>query len=174
MPIPATHINDSEYRAASEFLVYEARLFDQHRYLEWLELISDDIHYELVAHTVQSAADAEKSLASVPLFSENRASLQTRVEQLSNPAFTVSENPPSRSRHFVTNIWVERGAQADELAVSSNLLVYRGRGFDLPQHFFPIVRNDILRNVDGHLQLATRRAESDENIVGSRSITLLI
>ena len=174
MPIPATNISDSEYRAASEFLVYEARLFDQHRYLEWLELVSDDIHYELLAHTVQTAADAAKSRTSVPLFSENRASLQSRVEQLSNPAFTVSENPPSRSRHFVTNIWVERGTETGELAVSSNLLVYRSRGFDLPQHFFPIVRNDILRDVDGHLQLVTRHAESDENIIGSRSITLLI
>ncbi len=174
MPIPATNISDSEYRAASEFLVYEARLFDQHRYLEWLDLIADDIDYELLAHTVQTAADAANSRVSVPLFRENRASLQTRVEQLSNPAFTVSENPPSRSRHFVTNIWVEQGAEPDELAVSSNLLVYRSRGFDLPQHFFPIVRNDILRKVGGDLQLAKRCAESDEQIIGSRSITLLI
>ncbi|MBL4621246.1 MAG: hypothetical protein JKY89_02500 [Immundisolibacteraceae bacterium] len=174
MPIPKTNISDGEYRAACEFLIYEARLFDQHRYLEWLELISDDIHYELVAPTVQSAADATTAPKTVPLFSENRASLQTRIEQLANPAFTVSESPPSRSRHFVTNIWVERGGQADQLAVFSNLLVYRGRGFDLPPHFFPIVRNDILNQVDGGLQLESRRAESDEHIIGSRSITLLI
>lgn len=174
MALPKTDVSDLEFRAAYEFLIYEARLFDAHQYQEWLDLVSDDIQYQLLLPTVQSAADAQARPASVPIFRENRASLEARVEQLSNPMFTVSENPPSRSRHFVTNIWVERGAQPDELAVSSNLLVYRGRGFDLPGHYFPIVRNDVLRKLNGELRLSRRDAESDEQIIGSRSITLLI
>jgi 3-phenylpropionate/cinnamic acid dioxygenase small subunit len=174
MPVPSPRISDAEFRAAHQFLVYEARLFDEHRYLEWLELLSEDIVYKLLAPTVQSATDAEREPAKVPLFSENLGSLRSRAEQLANPMFTVSENPPSRSRHFVTNIWVDKGPGVGELVVSSNVLIYRGRGFDLPQHYFPVARSDLLRTVDGELRLAVRTAECDEQIIGSRSITLLV
>ena len=174
MPIPRTGVGDADYRAAYEFLVYEARLFDEHRYREWLKLLTEDIDYKLLSPTVQTAADAERAPAKVPLLSENLGSLRSRAEQLANPMFTVSENPPSRSRHFVTNIWVDQGPRAGEFMVMSNVLIYRGRGFDLPQHYFPVTRNDLLRSENGELRLARRVAECDEQVIGSRSITLLV
>lgn len=174
MPIPDTGVNETEFRAAYQFLVYEARLFDERRYHEWLELLTEDIDYQLLSPTVQTAADAAESPAGVPLFSENLASLRSRADQLANPMFTVSENPPSRSRHFVTNIWVEKGPGVGEFAVSSNLLVYRGRGFDLPQHYFPVTRQDLLHGEGSELRLARRYAECDEHVIGSRSLTLLV
>jgi 3-phenylpropionate/cinnamic acid dioxygenase small subunit len=46
-----------------------------------------------------------------------------------------AEDPPSRTRHLITNIEVETGSTDAEILVYSNFLVYRSRG-ETEQDFF--------------------------------------
>ena len=58
-----------------------------------------------------------------------------------------AEDPPSRTRHLITNIEVVAGDTADELRVYSNFLVYRTRA-ETEEEFFVGSRDDVLRRQD--------------------------
>ncbi len=55
-----------------------------------------------------------------------------------------AEDPPSRTRHLITNIEVEPGGTAAELAAYSNFIVYRSRA-ETEQDFYVGARRDLLR-----------------------------
>src|SRR5581483_742568 len=83
---------------------------------------------------------------------EDRDSLEMRALRV-NTEYAWAEEPPSRTRHFVTNVRVSGGERGDELAVRSNLLLYRTRG-DVPAYdILSAERRDVLRRCDGELRL---------------------
>lgn len=57
---------------------------------------------------------------------EDWSSLKARVERLEDE-YDWSEDPPSRTRRFVSNIFARRNSE-DELAVDNYLLVFRSQG----------------------------------------------
>src|SRR6266571_4053564 len=71
-------ISDTEYRAVVEFLHREARLADEARYAEWLELWTDDGVYWVPA-TTDPGANPERHLSHIY---DNRARIETRVKLL--------------------------------------------------------------------------------------------
>ena len=84
----------------------------------------------------------------------------------------MAENPPSNTRRFVTNILAVREDGANQVAVSSNLLLYRSRGGREPPYFFSAERRDILRRVDDQLQIARRLVRLDESVFGTRNMSV--
>lgn len=161
------NLSDGEFRAAHEFLSREAYLLDNRRYPEWLAMLAPDIHYQVVTENVVAS---DQAVSCVPLLDETHASLTRRVEQLSNPAYTVAEEPPSAMHHFVTNVWGER-QENGVVKVFSNLLIFRGRGFDLEGHYFPVAREDLLSLRNDRWYLLRRQARCAESVIGSRSLT---
>ena len=73
-----------------------------------------------------------------------------------------AEDPPSRTRHIITNIELEAGESDSELKVFSNYLVYRSRG-ETEQDFFIGAREDILRQVAGQWKIARRKIILDQD-----------
>ena len=62
-------------------------------------------------------------------FDEDRYALEKRVQRLlTDHAWT--EDPPSRTRHLVTNVRTFAGPEADTIAVESSVLLFRSRGDD--------------------------------------------
>jgi 3-phenylpropionate/cinnamic acid dioxygenase small subunit len=61
-------------------------------------------------------------------FDENLAMLQMRVARLRVTTTAWSEDPPSRTRRFVTNIRPFRLPGEEHYRVTSNILVLRNRG----------------------------------------------
>src|SRR5262249_50743855 len=88
-----------------EFLIHEARLLDERRFREWMELFADDGTYWVPAVPGQASP-----LDQASLFYDDRDLMKTRVERLEHPRIHV-QTPPSRTAHLVSNVRVE---QADE------------------------------------------------------------
>ena len=123
LPLP---YGDPAHLAAHQFLVEEAALLDAADYAGWLGLLCEDIRYVMpVRVTTARGADFD-SLADMGHFDEDMYALRKRVQRLATD-HAWTEDPPSRTRHFVTNVRTFRPG-AGELRAESALLLFRSRG----------------------------------------------
>jgi 3-phenylpropionate/cinnamic acid dioxygenase small subunit len=81
------------------------------------------------------------------------------------------EDPPSRTRHIISNVEVEPGDTASELKVYSNFLVYRTRA-ETEQDLYVGARHDILRRVDGGWRIARRKLLLDQNVLLPKNVSV--
>jgi 3-phenylpropionate/cinnamic acid dioxygenase small subunit len=152
----ARAITDSDLhliRTVEEFLFKEAELLDAGRYRDWLGLLSADIDYRIPTRATRerTALDLQFSETSFHMV-EDRGSLETRVARF-DTEYAWSENPPSRTRRFVSN--VRLGSYDPPIDVRSNLLFFWARD-ELPQVILSGERHDLIRVEDGELKLAVR------------------
>jgi PAH dioxygenase small subunit len=159
------------YGEVVEFLYREADLLDSYRFGEWLELLAEDIRYDMPVRTNQYRAAGE-GFQDVGFFDDNYASLKTRVKRLETE-FAWAEAPPSRTRHFVSNVLVAPGARADELAVRLNFMITRTRA-DRGYQLYTGRREDTLRRTpDGELRIARRRILCDQTVMTNSNLSIL-
>lgn len=115
--------------AMERFLVTEASLLDALRFDEWLTMLSPTIHYWAPVRSnrlYRERALETSTPGSSAYFDEKYADLAQRVDRF-NTHMAWSEDPPSRTRHFITNISVEYGDEPELFKVASNFMVYRTR-----------------------------------------------
>ncbi|NIO11381.1 MAG: phenylpropionate dioxygenase, partial [Deltaproteobacteria bacterium] len=105
--------------------------------------------------------------------SENRKSLEMRVKRLLTPG-SLSEDPPSRTRHFVSNIRVREASRQTEVEIYSNLLLYRTRGNSSHFDLFSAERKDLLRRIDGHWKLARRHIQLDHTMLSAQDLSIFL
>ncbi len=117
---------DPAHLAAHQFLVEEAALLDAADYAGWLNLLCEDIRYLMPVRVTTARGAGFDSLADMGHFDEDIYALRKRVQRLATD-HAWTEDPPSRTRHFVTNVRTFRH-QAGELRVESALLLFRSRG----------------------------------------------
>jgi ethylbenzene dioxygenase beta subunit len=128
-----------------DFLYREAELFDEWRLREWLAMLADDVVYRVPIRIAKEKTEGESAVTGVSTqmfhLDEDMHSLELRVERLET-GFAWAEEPPSRIRHHVSNVRV------DDLAVRSNVLVYRSR-WDKPDYdILSAERRDVLASRD--------------------------
>ena len=133
----------------TEFLLYEADLLDEHRYDEWLDLLTEDLSYTMPLRlNVGAANHAERELTAagseVCWFDEGKATLRKRVAQL-RTGVHWAEEPLSRVSHLVTNVRILAHTEP-EVSLSCRFLVHRNR-VSSETDFFVGRRNDTLRRV---------------------------
>lgn len=151
----------------------EAELLDEQRFDEWLALLADDVRYVLpTTVTLDRNSDETSPLGGMAHFDEDRYSLGKRVERLLG-AHAWTEDPPSRTRRFVTNVRVSP-ADGSMLAARSYLLLYRSRGDDRPAELVSAERCDLLRRVDGDLRLARRDMVVDDAVLRTQNLALFL
>jgi 3-phenylpropionate/cinnamic acid dioxygenase small subunit len=160
-------MNDA-LRAAEQLLYHEARLLDERRFAEWLALWTDDATYWIPTRTARAASaeepfvPVESELApagGVAWMQETKGHLSLRVVRLGT-ARAWGENPPSRTRRFVTNVELEPGDAPGEWRAYSNLLLHRSRRAG-DEHWLTAQRRDRLRAHEGALLLAERKIVLD-------------
>lgn len=111
-----------------QFLYEEAAMLDARRYRDWLALLADDIHYWMPIRRTVTLSDLDKEFTKpgdMAFFDDNRDLLEMRVKKL-EAGSAWSEDPPSRSRHFVTNVRIVE-ASGGEVAAESCFCLYRTR-----------------------------------------------
>ena len=166
-------IVDPRYAEAVQFLYFEAQLLDDQRHAEWLDLLTDDITYQMPVRRNLRGGGPSAYSEDTNIFSENLASLRVRVRKLSTE-YAWAETPPSRTRHHISNVRVSETNREDELRVSSNVLVYRTRGDDPAPDLFSAERQDLLRRVNGGWRLARRLVLLDQTVIGVRHLAILL
>lgn len=160
------------HQQAHEFLVHEADVLDGQRFREWLELLTDDVVYRMPIR-VTRATRLEETVLDMCHFDEDRFSLGKRVERLETE-YAWTEDPASRTRHFVTNVRTDATDLEDELLVRSNLLLFRSRGDIRDADLLSAERSDVLRRVDGVLKLARRDILVDESVLRTQNLAVFL
>lgn len=159
------------YGEVVEFLYGEADLLDTYRFEEWLGLFAEDVRYDMPVRTNQYRAAGE-GFQDMAFFDENYVSLKTRVMRLKTE-FAWAETPPSRTRHFVSNVLVASGERAGELAVRLNFIVTRTRA-DHGYQMFTGRREDTLRRMPGGgFKIARRRIFGDQTVLTNTNLSVL-
>ncbi len=103
------------------------------------------------------------------MFAENHASLSARVARL-NTDQAWAEQPRSRTRHFISNVIVERESNAD-LKVTAAFMLSRLRS-NRPLDVFTGERQDLLRRDGKLLKLARRLILLDQTVIESHNISI--
>jgi 3-phenylpropionate/cinnamic acid dioxygenase small subunit len=153
-----------------EFLYREAALLDDSAYAAWIELCAEDIHYVMPVRTTQFRARGA-GFEDVSFFDENINSLRTRVARLQTES-AWAETPPSRTRHFLTNVLVRAGERPHEFEVAANFLVTRTRA-DQAYQMFTGRREDLLRRVaPSEYRIVKRRILVDQTVITSTNLSV--
>lgn len=165
----------------SQFLYREARLLDDRRYNEWLELMAPDVVYEApTRHTRLRSGEDEpwelkEELADddgLRFFEDDFMGLSLRVARLGT-GMAWAEDPPSRTRHLISNVEVKPGDKDEEYRVYSSFLVYRSR-LETQRDLFAGQRRDVLRRLDdGSLRIAKRTIIFDATVLPSNNLSIL-
>jgi biphenyl 2,3-dioxygenase beta subunit len=86
-----------------------------------------------------------------------------------NSGRSWAEDPPSRTRHLITNVRVVRDS-GRELEVESNFHVYRTR-LNSEESSWIGSRRDLLRRVEGSFQIADRKIFLEQTVLLSRNLS---
>ena len=164
-------------REIEEFLYGEAELLDAHRYEEWLDLFTEDVHYWMpmrrnVPHDEPEREYTREGL-DVNWFDEGKDTLTRRVKQILT-GIHWAEEPRSRICHMVSNVQMMRtgpdGAAPSEVAVKCRFLIYRNR-VETETDVLVGKREDLLRRVDGSWKIARRMIVLDQNVLLAKNLT---
>jgi phthalate 3,4-dioxygenase subunit beta len=156
-----------------QFLVVEAELLDARRYEEWLDLLTEDVVYRMPVRVTVSPSLDGSVLEDMDHFREDRYSLRRRVERFATE-HAWTEDPPSRTRHFVSNVRCYEGDNDSETVARSYLLLFRSR-LDVREPDFVVgKRTDVLRRVDGALRLARRDFLVDESVLRTQNLAIFV
>ncbi len=178
-------MHEEVIREVEQFLYREARLLDERRFHEWLELFTDDVGYWMPVRSNRYPKSskaitildpdryAEEDLAKedeLAILDETKETLGRRIARL-DTGMAWAEDPPSRTRHIITNIEVQPGDVESELKVYSNFIVYRSRS-ETEQDFYVGGRQDVLRNADGGWKIARRKIILDQNVLLAKNVSI--
>ncbi|MQS37826.1 3-phenylpropionate/cinnamic acid dioxygenase subunit beta, partial [Streptomyces katsurahamanus] len=155
-------------------------LLDSGRYADWLELLADDLDYWMPTRTNRLRRQQALSIAArgeAAFYDETKDSLAWRIRRFDS-GMAWAEDPPSRTRHLVTNVMARHvdpaeqdGFTADDLWVRSSFLVHQNR-LEREVNVFAGSRTDILRRTaDGRLQVARRAILLDQNVLLAKNIS---
>ncbi len=177
--------NEDLIREVEQFLYREARLLDDRRFRDWLTLFTDDVRYWMASRTnrypksskaiaildpdryVEDDIGREDELA---ILDETKETLTGRVDRL-DTGMAWAEDPPSRTRHMISNIEIEPGDVDSEIRVYSNFIVYRSRA-ETEQDFYVGARQDVLRRVEGEWKIAHRKLVLDQNVLLAKNVSI--
>lgn len=142
-------------REVTAFLYREAELQDDREFDAWLELLDPDVRYRVPVRSTRPEGQGSEHSDVMFHFDETYTTLRMRVDRLKS-GDAWAEVPPSRTRHFVTNVRVAPGESADTVAARSNLLFGRMRGDETVLQTLTAERRDVLRRADNGWRLLDR------------------
>ena len=159
------------YSEIVEFLYREAELLDTGRFREWLALMTDDLSYRMPIRVTRVGRKNSDHSNEMEIFSDDLASMRLRIDRLATDS-AWAEDPPSRTRHLVSNIRVKATDSPEEVEVYSYFLVYRNRGNSPTAEIFSGERQDLLRKGNTEWRLARRTMFLDQAVVGARNVSI--
>lgn len=165
--------DDPRHLTASRFLVAEAALLDGRRWRAWLGLLTSDVRYVMPVQVTTAAGVTPRAPNTMAHFDDDLHSLTKRVERLTTD-YAWTEDPPSRTRHIVSNVLTFTTESADTLRVESSLLLFRSRGDTRPPEILCAGRIDRLRASDDGYRLAERVIDVDEAVLRTQNLAIFL
>jgi 3-phenylpropionate/cinnamic acid dioxygenase small subunit len=168
LPVPVP-VGTHEYSEIVEWLYREARMLDNGEFAAWLDLMTSDIVYEMPTRTAVMPKEGSGFHEGLGFFAESHSSMTLRVKRLGTSQ-AWAEQPRSRTRHFVSNVLVDRVSE-DAYKVTSAFMVTRLRSH---RHydFFTGDRIDVLRREGENLKLARRTILLDQTVLEAHNLSV--
>jgi 3-phenylpropionate/cinnamic acid dioxygenase small subunit len=172
--------NDSRHLQAHQFLVDEAYLLDAQQYEEWLDTLTDDIRYVMPVRVTTARGAGFDTSPGMAHFDEDKYSLSQRVARMGTE-HVWAEDPPSRLRHFITNVRTFECDDGAHLFVESAELLFRSRGDVNESALVSCGREDLLRwcsdpqkSPQKTLKLARRNIITDESVLRMQNLAVFL
>jgi phthalate 3,4-dioxygenase subunit beta len=172
-PLP---FDDVRHLQAHQFLVDEAYLLDAQRYDAWLDTLTDDVRYVMPVRVTTARGAGFDTSPGMAHFDEDRYSLSQRVARMGTE-HAWAEDPPSRLRHFITNVRTFECDDPDDgthLLVESAELLFRSRGDVNESALVSCGREDLLRWSEDQWKLARRRIFVDESVLRMQNLAVFL
>lgn len=168
-----SHVTPELQLAVERWLYDEAELLDDKRFDDWLERLADDIAYLVPIRSNRPPRDrtpqpAERSAH----IEDDKTGLRVRVKRL-NTGLAWAEDPPTKTRHLITNVRINASEEPNELQVKSNFFIYIARP-NVEQASFAGERHDVLRVLENEkrFELARRTVILDQTILATNTLSL--
>jgi len=156
-----------------QWLTREAELLDRRDFRGWLALLAPEIRYRMpVPVTTERRSAGHVPLGAMDHFDEDFYSLEKRVSRLEG-SHAWTEDPPSRTRRFVTNVRVTDQGD-DEVEAGSYLLLYRSRGDVRPADLVSAERTDRLRRTGEGWSLLARNITVDDAVLRMQNLAVFL
>ena len=156
-------------RELEALLIDEYWLLDDSRFEDWLGLMADDIRYWApVREDLDRGEEDFHRPHLLTHFDEDRGTMALRVARLRTGS-AHAEEPPSRVRHFVSNVKMLDASDPQRVLVASNFMVFRSRS-GREETLFVGTRRDWWLRVDVGWRLAERLIIFDHDIIDNITV----
>ena len=164
-----------------QFYIEEAASLDEKRFHDWLDFFSDDAHYWMPIRRTRTVDQLDQEFTKrdeMAYFDDDKAMLEMRVRKL-DTGYSWSEDPPSRTRHLITNVRVieeretkTKGVDApqNEYTVETNFILYRTR-LNSEEDMWVGLRRDQLRRDGDSFKIADRTILLDQTVILSKNLS---
>lgn len=170
--VPGTLGDAQTHFEVSQFYFLEAEFLDDGRFADWLEMLSDDLHYWAPIRSNRLRRQQALSVAAPgesAFYDETKESLAWRIRRYDS-GMAWAEDPPSRTRHVIANVTVRDGADG-ALHARSAFIVYRNR-LHTEVDIYAGGRTDILRRGGVHgFEVVRRTILFEQNVLLMKNIS---
>lgn len=148
-----------DHIAIEQLLYREAHLLDEHRFKEWLDLLTDDIEYLMpLTEHIQGKVPP----AGHPIIRDDKATLMARVAK-DDTGFSHVEIPVSMTCHMIGNVLIDEEIEG-EVQVKSSFIVRQARKLR-DEAWWVGRRDDRVRRVDGSWRICRRTVHLDATVL---------
>ncbi len=161
------------YNRLLETLYDEAAALDERRFDDWVAMLHPELIYTAPLRLTRTGPNRDRDVVRVMThFDDDYASIQMRTGRLSKSAW--AEDPPSRTRRFITNVRIAECEAADDYEVVSYLAVERSRGDNPDNERVTAERRDIWRLTDGAYRLVRREIIVDQSVLSMSNFAIFL
>ena len=167
---------DSQQQAlwheVQQFYFYEARLLDDRRLNDWLDLLTDDILYFMPRRKNVMRRESEREFTGpgeMNFFEDDKELMKVRVSRLETD-MAWAEDPPSRTTHLISNLMVAPGENG-EVNTQTAFVVYKSH-LESDSSLYTGWRDDVLRRENGGWKIAKRTIYVNANVLLSKNISI--
>jgi 3-phenylpropionate/cinnamic acid dioxygenase small subunit len=163
------------YNEVLEFLYDEAGMLDGQKFDAWAGVLAEDLSYTAPLRVTRQGADRMNTIVRTTLhYDDDYGSIMARLQRLGTKS-AWAEDPPSRTRRFVTNVRVWESAKPNEFGVESYLLLSRSRYEHSTLQVLSCMRHDVLRRSGpGAFKLARREIIIDQSVLGMANLAVFL
>lgn len=163
------------YNELLQFLYREAALLDNMRIHEWSTLLAEDLSYTAPIRLNRNLADIKETVSpTMRHFDDDYVSMMGRVGRLTLTKSAFAEDPPSRTRRFVTNMLASQTGATDEFEVVSYLYVSRSRYENPLYQVVTCERHDLLRRHGRSFKIVRREIIVDQSTMSMSNLAIFL
>lgn len=171
----STALDLANHIALEQALYREARLLDEERFAEWLEMTTEDVAYRMALRSRRFRKDrsGDPPIGTGMIFDEDRARLCLRIDRLRS-GYVWAEDPINFVRRIVSNVeiaWPDEGEGGDEAEVHSVVTIHRSR-INNQTRTLVAGRKDRWRRDDGAWRLARRDCVLDHSTIPDSNLNV--